>query len=105
MRKVREAKSKAEAEFLERARAWSKAKAKENTDIARISEETRDKSKFEAKARNNVNSVNRAAVEDTAKIRFSADIQKAKRERAEAETRAKVGAEIKKKADNISKAR
>ena len=42
---------------------------------------TIDKVDFEARSRNNANAVNRAAVEAATKIRFSAKIQGAKRER------------------------
>ena len=45
-----------------------------------LADEARDKAKFEARARNNDNSINRATVEAAAKIIFSADIHGSKRE-------------------------
>ena len=83
-RKTRDKKAKAEAKFAERARAWAEAKAKEKADIARLDDEVRDKSEFEANMRKNANVVNRAAVEAAAKIRDNAKIQGAKIKRAEA---------------------
>ena len=38
MRKAREARAKAEAEFVERERAWAEAKAKGEAEIARLSD-------------------------------------------------------------------
>ena len=63
-----------------------KAKAKEKADIARLDDWDREKSKVEARgrARKNANVVNRAAEEAAAIFRFIAEIQGAKRERAEA---------------------
>ena len=97
MRKERESKAKAEAEaeFIERSRAWAEAKAKEKAYISRLSEKAREKADFKAWARENANSVNRAAVKAASKIRFSVKIQGTKRERAESETRAKAEAEMK----------
>ena len=63
---------------------WAETKAKEMVDIARIFDEDREKSKFEARESKNTNVVYRVAVEADAKIRFSDEIQRAKRERAEA---------------------
>ena len=54
-----------------------------------LNAEAREKSEFEARARKNTNNVNRAAVEATAKIRASSDIQGANRKRVEADSRAK----------------
>ena len=45
--------------------------------------------------RNNANAVNRVEVEAAAKIRFSSKTQGAKRDKAEAEARKKVEAEMK----------
>ena len=73
-----------EAEFTERARAKILAKAKEKAEIARISDKARNKANFEENTRNNANLVNRAPVEASSRIRFSADIQGAKIKRAEA---------------------
>ena len=81
MNKAREARAKAEAEFVERERAWAEAKAKGEAYVTRIAYKTIYKVKFEARSRNNANAVNRVAVEAVAKIRFSAKIQGAKRER------------------------
>ena len=78
MRKAREARAKAEAEFIERERAWAEAKAKGEAEIARLDDKSREKDAFEARARKNANTINMAAVEATAKIRFSAKIQGAK---------------------------
>ena len=74
MRKAREARAKAEAEFIERERAWAEAKAKGEAEIARLTDKSREKAEFEARVRKNSNAVNRAAVEASAKIRFSAKI-------------------------------
>ena len=63
-----------EAKTTELARAWAEAKPWEKSEIARLADEAREKTEFEARARNNDNIVNRSAVEDAAKIRFSADI-------------------------------
>ena len=52
-------------------------------------DEAKEKTKFEARARNNDNVVNRAAVEAVTKIMTSDEIQGAKRKRADAEARAK----------------
>ena len=41
MRKAREKRAKAEADFVERARAWAEAKSKEEADIARLSDKAR----------------------------------------------------------------
>ena len=81
MNKAREARAKAEAEFVDRARAWADGNAKGEADITRIAYKTIDKVKFEARSRNNAIAVNRVAVEAVAKIRFSAKTQGAKRER------------------------
>ena len=70
---------KAEAEFAKRAWAWAEAKAKKKAYIARLADEAREKSEFEARERKNTNIVNRAAVEADSKSRFSAKIQGAKR--------------------------
>ena len=103
MRKARKAKAKAKAETAGRERAWDGARDKEKADITRIADKDRGKAEFEARARNNTNAVNRAAVEAAAKIRFSAEIQGAKRDREEDEARAKAEDEIKEKAEKISK--
>ena len=47
--------------------SWDKAKPKKDTEIARISDKAKERVKFEARARNNANTVNRAAVEASAK--------------------------------------
>ena len=62
MRKVRKARAKDEAEFVDRARAWAKSKEKGEAEISRIADKTRWKAKFETRARKNANAVNRAAV-------------------------------------------
>ena len=72
MRKEREAKVKAKTEAEEEAEA--EAKKKEKADIARLADESREKAKFEARARKNVTAVNRASVEAAAKIMASAEI-------------------------------
>ena len=43
----REAKSKAETETVERARAWAEDKAKEKVDIARVNDEAMDRERKE----------------------------------------------------------
>ena len=73
--KMRKSKAKAESEFTEKERVWAEEKAKEKADIARIAENTRQKSEFKARARNIANTVNRAEVEAAVKNRFSAEIQ------------------------------
>ena len=93
-RKAREAKAKNEADFAETERAWAEVKAKEKTEIARLADEAREKAKINARVRKNTNAVNMAAVEAFVKFRFSDNIQGSKRERAEAEARAKVEADI-----------
>ena len=104
MRKARDARAKYEAEFVERVRTWSEAKEKGKAQIARLSDKAREKAEFEARARKNANSVNGAAVEAAAKIRFSVKIQGAKREKAEAESRKMVEAEMKEKSEKTRKA-
>ena len=61
-RKAREERSKLGAETVDRAGSWADAKAREKADIARLADEAREKNEFEARARKNVNVVNRAAV-------------------------------------------
>ena len=95
MSKERESKTKFQAEFVERSRAWADAKTKEDTHIARISDKVREKADIDARARKNANTVHTAAVEAVAKIRFSDKIQGSKREKAEAEAWKKVEAEMK----------
>ena len=68
-------KAKVEADIADMARAWAEAKAREKAEIARLADEAREKTKFEARARNNENVINMTAVEASAKISFSADIQ------------------------------
>ena len=53
--------------------------------------------------RKNANAVNRATLEAAVNIRFSANIQGANRERAEAEAMAKADADIRKKSENTRK--
>ena len=60
---------KAEAETVERSRAWDKAKAKEKAKIARIAAEAREKAGDEARVRVKGNAVQRAVVEAVANIR------------------------------------
>ena len=43
MRKVRKARAKDEAEFVEKARAWAEAKAKGEAETARIADKAREK--------------------------------------------------------------
>ena len=43
MRKSRESKANSEAEFVERSRAWAEAKAKEEAEIARLSDKVGEK--------------------------------------------------------------
>ena len=69
------AKVKVEAETVEMVRASAKVKAREKVDISRLSDEAREKTEFDSRARKNDNVVNMAAVEAAAKIRFSAEIQ------------------------------
>ena len=94
MSKAREENAKTEADNLERARYWDNAKEKEKAEISGLADKARDKAELEVKARKNVKTVNRVAVEVAANIRASADIRGEKRDRAEAETRAKAEAEI-----------
>ena len=68
---------------------------KGGSEIARLADKARDKAKFESRARKNANAVNRVAVEASAKIKFSAKFQGAKIEKAEAEARKNVEAEVK----------
>ena len=68
------AKVNVEAETTDIARAWAEAKEREKVEIARIDEENKEKTEFEARARRNDNIVNRAEVEAAAKIRFSSNI-------------------------------
>ena len=84
-----------EAETEERERVWSGDKSRKKSYIARLADEAREKTKFNLRERKNANVVNRAEVEAAPNIRFSAHIQGAKRERAEAEGRAKADSEIK----------
>ena len=65
MRKAREAKSKAEAETVERARAWIEYKATDNAEISRVNAEARERPSAESKAtvRKKNNDVQRAAAE------------------------------------------
>ena len=60
MRKARELKAKAEADTVERARAWAEAKDKENADINRLADKAREKADFKDRARKNDKAVNRA---------------------------------------------
>ena len=71
MSKAREAKAKDEAETVEMARDWDKAKEKEKSKIYRIDTEAREKAdaKSEARIREKPNAVQRAAAEATANIR------------------------------------
>ena len=41
MRKATQERAKADAEFVERARAWAEAKSKEETEIARLADKAR----------------------------------------------------------------
>ena len=82
---------------------WPKQRGE--AEIARLADKAREKAKFEASARKNAKYVNRAAVETASKIRFSAKIQGAKREKAEAEESKKVEVEMKEKVEKIRKAR
>ena len=75
------------------------AKAKEKGYIDRLADKAREKYELKERERKNTNVVNRVAVEDADKIRFSADIQGAKRERAVAQEWAKAEADIKEKAE------
>ena len=55
--------------------------------------------------RKHANTVNMVAVEAAAKIRFSAKLQGAKREKAEAEERKNIEVEMKEKVEKMRKAR
>ena len=46
MRKARVARAKAEADFVDRARAWAEAKAKGEADISRFDVKAREKAEF-----------------------------------------------------------
>ena len=105
MRKERGAKSNAEDEFSDRVRAWAKSKDKDMADIARLADKDREKAEFEARARKNINAVNRAVVEDSDTIRASDEIHKAKREMVENEARANNKYEFWEKVDKTRKAR
>ena len=59
---------------MKRSRAWVEDKARERSDISRLAAEDRERTKFEERARKSANVVNRAAVEASAKIRFSGKI-------------------------------
>ena len=83
-----------------RERAWAETKSREKPEIPKPTDMARKKTKFEASVRKNSHVVNRSVLEASAKIRASANIQGAKRDRAEADARAKAEAEIREKADN-----
>ena len=74
-RKAMEAKIKAEAETVERARAWVKSKAEDKVDITRVNAEYRERARTEAKerARDKTNAIQRVAAEAAAKIRVKAE--------------------------------
>ena len=86
---AREAKKKADSDTEERAISWSKVEYKDKAEIAKLSDEAREKAKFEARAKNNANTVNKMSVEAAAQISESANMKRANREWAEAEARAK----------------
>ena len=100
-RKAREAKAKAEADTVERARSWVNTKAKKKADITRVNAESMEGERAEAEARvgEKTNAVQRAVVEATAKIRAKTEARRRKIERSEAEASAKVEAEIKEKVE------
>ena len=68
MRKVREAKAKADSKTTERERSWSKAKDMDKAEIARLADEAKEKAEFEARVRKNSKAVNKAAVVAAAKF-------------------------------------
>ena len=74
-RKAMEAKIKAEAETVERARAWVKANAEDKVDITRVNAESRERARTEAKeiVREKTNDIQRVAAEAAAKIRVNAE--------------------------------
>ena len=84
---MREIRVKADYETVERERDWYEAEYKEKADISRISDQAMDKAELEASAGKNSNTINRAAVEAPANIRFSSEIHGDKREREESDTR------------------
>ena len=75
---------KAEADTVERSRAWAEAKAKEKAEIARVNTEARDRAREEAKARvwEKNDAVQRAAAEASVRIISKAETRRAKRDRA-----------------------
>ena len=103
MRKAIEAREKLEADTVESEKAWADTKARDRAEISRLADKYREKNKFEARAKKNANFVNRAVVEADTNIRFSDKIQGAKRDKAEAETRANDEAEIREKTKEINK--
>ena len=80
MRKSRDSKARAEAEFAEREIKWAEVKAKEKADISRFADKAMEKTKLETRARKNTNTINRAEVKAATKIRF-VTISREKKER------------------------
>ena len=84
-RKKRETRAKSEAENVERARAWSEAKAREKVHIARISAKAREKVRPEAKvmvrAKEKVITANMVVVEAGSETRFRVEAKAEVRDR------------------------